>query len=83
MLNFASDKVVVEVGDAKFVAFDDILDNVDSVKGDRLVFNVVFDEIVVGFVEVVEVLVDVNLVVKASSYNVKYAIMNWSCMYVN
>ena len=36
-------------------------------KGDRLVFNVAFDEVLVGVIEFVEVLVDICVVIKAAS----------------
>ena len=36
-------------------------------KGDRLVFNVAFDEVLVGVIEFVEVLVDICVVNKAAS----------------
>ena len=64
MLTVASDKVIVDTDDTIFVPFDGIPDKVDSVKGDRLVFNVAFDEVVVG---AIEVLVDICVVVKAAS----------------
>ena len=66
-LTVASDKVIVDADDAIFVAFDGIPDKVDSVKGDRLVFNVAFDEVLVGVIEFVEVLVDICVVNKAAS----------------
>ena len=66
-LTVASDKVIVDADDAIFVAFDGIPDKVDSVKGDRLVFNVAFDEVLVGVIEFVEVLVDICVVIKAAS----------------
>ena len=53
MLNIASEKVVVEAGDAIFVPFGESLDNVDSVKRDWLVSNVAVDEVILGVVEVV------------------------------
>ena len=53
VLSVASDKVVVEAGDAIIVSFGESLDNVDSVKRDWLVSNVAFDEVILGVVEVV------------------------------
>ena len=62
MLSFSSDKVIVGVGEVKFVAIDDTLDTANSVWTDRLVCKISSDENVAGALEAVVLVADVGKV---------------------
>ena len=61
--NVASDKIVVEASEVKFLVIDDTLDEVDLVWIDMLEFNIASEETIVDVVELVVVAVEVGIVV--------------------
>ena len=61
--NVASDKIVVEASEVKFLVIDDTLDKVDLVWIDMLEFNIASEETIVDVVELVVVAVEVGIVV--------------------